>query len=339
MGGMTQPRCETVIWRGIRVCKHSVPKLVAWAKRTGRVYLKGIQGCYSTAIVASGNTHAGGGVYDVEMDGYSRSEAIMSTNEGRQEFLITEDRPWGSADKPNHHIHLIDPECPNLSDAAMKQVEEYRRGETGLVGYDPDTYYRGNKVEMLRRYDNRLDVKAPSTGAHRTYTIPKGGTLGKAAAALGVTVAVLAGFNHISNPDVVRPGTVVTAPPSTYTVPAVTPTAKPTLKPTPSPVVKAKPKPVVKPKPKPVVVVKPVSRAALKAGKTNASVKAYEVALNKRGFLAKRYVDGYYGTATSAGTKALYRSLAKKQPNAGWTKNATVPGPSLLKVLKVKSTR
>jgi hypothetical protein len=86
----------------------------------------------------------------------------------------------------------------------------------------------------------------------------------------------------------------------------------------------------VKPKPKPVVKPKPVSLAALKAGRTNASVKAYETALNKRGFLAKRYVDGYYGTATSAGTKALYRHL-------GWP-SATRPGPGLLKVLALKST-
>jgi hypothetical protein len=306
--------------------------LVAWAKRTGRVYLRIIQGCYHKGLSASAGTHDGGGVYDVEMDGYSRDEAIMSTNEGRKEFLITEDRWWGSNDKPNHHIHLIDPECPNLSQAAMDQVEEYRRGETGLVGNDPDTYYRGNKVEMLRRYDARKGSTS------RTYTISKGGTLGAAAVALGVSLSALVGYNHISNPNVVQPGTVVTAPPATYTAPAKpkpTATAKPVVKAAPKPVSKPKPVVNVKPKPKPApkhAAPKKVSRVALKPGKTNASVKAYETALWKRGYLAKRYVDGYYGTATSAGTKALYRHL-------GWTPNATIPGPGLLQVLHLSVTR
>ena len=331
MGGYSRPRCETVLWRGRRVCKHSVPKLNAWAALTGLVYLKPIQGCYSGSVDASKGTHDGGGVYDIEMDGVGRADRNMSVNKGRTVYLATFGRWWSG----NFHIHLIDPECPDLAPEAEAQMEQFRRGETGLVGVDRDPWDRSTAEEMLRRYDAR-HATAP-----KTYRIPSGGTLGKAAVALGVSLSALVAYNHIPNPNLVQPGTVVTAPPKGYTAPAPKPsTAKPAPKPTSKPVVKPKPKPrpVVKPKPKPLPSVYTPN---LRVGRSGASVVRYEQALraylgaktsNRYGLTAARARDGYYGTATAAATRAAYRRL-------GVTPWATSPGPSLLRTLHLKGTR
>lgn len=340
MGGYTRPRCKTVIWRnGIRVCEHSVAKLNAWAKSLGPdIYCKPIQGCYSGSVNASKGTHDGGGVYDIEMDGYTATQGNFSVNKGRKVLLATFGRWWNG----NHHIHLIDPDCPDLAPEAEDQMEQFRRGETGLVGYDRDIWDRSTATAIMRAYDSRHDVKAPATGTARTYRIPKGGTLGKAAVALGVSVGLLASFNGIKDPNVVRPGQVVTAPPADYKAPkpATKPVAKPAPKPKPKPVAKPKPKPVVKKKPvvKPKAKANTVNRKDLYVGKHGTSVLTYEKALrayigtkkaNTVGLTATRAADRYYGTATAAATKIAYRQL-------GVTPNATSPGPYLLRVLGLK---
>jgi hypothetical protein len=329
MGGFTRTRCETVLWRGRRVCKHSVPKLNAWAALTGAIYLRPIQGCYSTSVGASAGTHDRGGVYDIEADGLSLADYRMVVNAGRKAFLVTFGRWWSG----NHHVHLIDPECPDLAPEAEAQMEQFRRRETGLVGLDLDPWDRSTADAMLRAYDGRA-AKRP-----RTYTIPKGGTLAKAAAALGVALSALVAYNHIPNPNLVQPGTVVTAPPSGYKAPtASTPAQKPASTPKPAP--KPKPKPVVKPKPKPKPLPS-VYTPSLRVGKHGASVVRYERALraylgaktaNRYGLTSKRAADGYYGTATAAATKAAYRRL-------GVTPWATTPGPTLLRTLHLKATR
>lgn len=341
-------RCPTTTWRGVRVCKHSVPKLNAWAKAVGDdIYIKPIQGCYSNSVAASKGTHDGGGVCDVEMDGYSLSQRNRSVNSCRDDGgLIGHGRWW----EDNFHIHLIDPECPDLHETAEDQVEQWRRGETGLVGYDPDQWSTRRKAELLRQYDSRFTLAAPVTGKHRTYRIGKGGTLGAAAAALGVTVAALAGYNHISNPNVVHPGQVVTAPPSGYKPPAPKVSVKPkaTVKPKPAPKPVAKPKPKANPAPKasggfrPIASQRGVYLHLVKPGVGNStSVYRYEQAVRRYlGVYAAKYgltvsvaSDGYYGTATQAATRAVYRDLASKCRNCGWTPNATTPGPALLRVL------
>lgn len=336
MGGMTRTRCETVLWRGRRVCKHSVPKLNAWAALTGLVFLKPIQGCYSSSVGASKGTHDRGGVYDIEADGLSLTEYRMVVNAGRKVGLVTFGRWW----EGNHHVHLIDPACPDLADEAEDQMEQFRHGETGLVGYDPDPWLRSTATAILREYDGR------HASGPRTFRIPKGGTLAKAAAALGVSLSALVAYNHIPNPNVVQPGTVVTAPPPSWTVPAPKPSSSSKPKPAPKPSSKPKPKPKPAPKPKPRPVVKPkplpsVYTSSLRVGGRGTSVVRYEVRLraylgakrsNALGLTAARAWDGYYGTATADATRAAYRRL-------GVTPNATRPGPTLLRTLHLKATR
>jgi hypothetical protein len=177
-------RCATTTWRGKTVCVHSVAKLAAWAAATGSFYIKPIQGCYSTAVAASQNTHAGGGVYDVECDGYSTAEANAVCNAGRRVLLITFGRWWDG----NHHIHLIDPSCPNLDPSAVEQVVQWKRGETGLVGpNDKDTWDRSTFDKIMVLFNNRNNTApAPSkpvtpsidTRMHVDYTMPYQRTAG-----------------------------------------------------------------------------------------------------------------------------------------------------------------
>jgi LysM repeat protein len=312
--------------------------LKAWAALTGAVYLRPIQGCYSPGLDASKGTHDLGGVYDIEADGLSLADFHMLVNTGRSVLLLTFGRWWDG----NHHVHLIDPDCPDLAPLAVAQVEQFRDGETGLAGHaDRDTWNRSTAAAILRAFDNRLDVKAPAPAKHRTFTIPKGGTLGKAAVALGVSVAALASWNRIPDANVVQPGTVVTAPPSGYSAPAPKPSPKPTVaKPKPAPKPKPKPRPVVKPKPKPNSSPG-VYTPSLRVGRSGASVLTYERALraylgaktaNRYGLTAARASDRYFGTATAAATRAAYKRL-------GVTPWATSPGPFLLRTLHLKATR
>jgi LysM repeat protein len=308
--------------------------LTAWAALTGSIYLQPIQGCYSGSVTASKGTHDGGGVYDIEADGLSLTDYRMVVNAGRKAGLVTFGRWWTG----NHHVHLIDPECPDLAPEAEDQMEQYRRGETGLVGYDPDPWNRTNAPVLLRQYDAR------HASGPKTYTIPKGGTLGKAAVALGVALSALVAYNHIPDPNLVQPGTVVTAPPKGYTAPAPKPsTAKPAPKPStakPAPKPKPKPRPVVKPKPKPKPLPS-VYTPSLRVGRSGASVLTYERALraylgaktaNRYGLTAARASDRYFGTATATATRAAYKRL-------GVTPWATSPGPFLLRTLHLKATR
>lgn len=349
MGGTSSPRCETALWRGHLVCKHSIPKLEAWAKATGHVLVQPIQGCYHPGLGASAGTHDRGGVYDIEMDGYSFADFNATVNHGRHVELVTFGRWW----EGNHHIHLLDPACPDLAPSAEDQMEQFRRGETGLVGADRDPWDRSTVAAIMKTYDARHNVKPASTGGvHRapsSYTIPKGGTLGAAAVILGASVGALASWNHIPNANVVHAGQVITAPPSSYKAPAPTsspkPSPKPAPKPSPKPAPKASSKPAPKPSSKPKPVAKPASksnavdRRLLYVGKHGASVYTYEPALrayvgastaNRFGLTAARAADGYFGTATAAATRAAYQRL-------GVTPYATSPGPFLLRVLHLRA--
>jgi len=167
-------RCATTTWRGVTVCVHSVAKLNAWASATGSIYIKPIQGCYSTAVAASTGTHAGGGVYDIEMDPYSISQGNWCVDQGRKLNLVTFGRWWNG----NHHIHLLDPACPTMSPEAEDQMVQFGNGETGLVGIDKDPWDRRSAAAIMKLYANRnsaptpAPAPAPVPGAKVDYTVP-----------------------------------------------------------------------------------------------------------------------------------------------------------------------
>ncbi len=96
------------------------------------------QGSYSTSDPTSAGTHAGGGVVDVNVDGWSAAHRrtvagvlrsvgfaawVRSPNEG--------DWPW--------HIHAVAISDPDLAPEAQAQVGDYYLGRNGLKNNGPDT--------------------------------------------------------------------------------------------------------------------------------------------------------------------------------------------------------
>jgi peptidoglycan hydrolase-like protein with peptidoglycan-binding domain len=149
--------CETVLWRGALVCKHSVHKLEAAARLTGANFLlRIIQGSYSTRIKESVGTHAAGGVTDEELDGHSWSTAVMVDRVFRSVLLLHWIRWWLN----NHHGHAIDPECPNLAPAAVAQCIEFGKGGDGLVGDNPDPGDRTYAKQIYALFLQRRSVPA-----------------------------------------------------------------------------------------------------------------------------------------------------------------------------------
>lgn len=145
-------RCEAVLWRGAFICKHSVYKHEAVAKNTGAsFYYKLIQGSYSTLIKQSVGTHALGGVTDHELDGTSWVTAVMTDRVIRATMLLDWIRWWTG----NHHGHVLDPECPNLSPEAIAQFIEFGKGGDGLVGDAKDPGDRTNAAKIVALFNQR----------------------------------------------------------------------------------------------------------------------------------------------------------------------------------------
>jgi GH25 family lysozyme M1 (1,4-beta-N-acetylmuramidase)/LysM repeat protein len=75
----------------------------------------------------------------------------------------------------------------------------------------------------------------PPAGRPRTVTVRAGMTLSGIALILGSSVTALAHYNHISDPNVIRPGQVISAPPVAPVKPKPKPAPKPKPKPKPAP--------------------------------------------------------------------------------------------------------
>lgn len=163
---MTAP-CIRAVWRGVTVCAHSIPKYDAWAAGSGQaVLIDPIQGSFTTGNAQSANTHAGGGAIDVELDGYSLTEASTTETAGRTAGLLTWARIWDG----NHHIHGLDPDCPDLSPAACDQFESFRAGHDGLAARGKDTGSRTHAAAILAAFDNRKKATVSTAYGYKYET-------------------------------------------------------------------------------------------------------------------------------------------------------------------------
>jgi peptidoglycan hydrolase-like protein with peptidoglycan-binding domain len=160
--GLTQvrkPACLRVLWRGVVVCSHMVPRLNAWAESTGdAVLIWPLAGCgsYQTSTKASAGTHAGGGAVDVNANPHSPLQRTMVITNARKVGLqIGWFRAYRSGVWTNHY-HVLDPNCPQLASVAAAQCVECFNGGDGLVGTKPDDGYRGNITQLKTIFANRL---------------------------------------------------------------------------------------------------------------------------------------------------------------------------------------
>jgi LysM repeat protein len=314
----------------------------------GDKYLQGIPyfGSWQDGSTASGSIGAGGGHIDLNLVGYSKAQRELAQAIYREVGFLAmirtpdiwseEKQRWYHFDW-QAHLHMVMKDCPHRTSLAKSQVTQWQKyAADGLtVTPDLDNGPRGFVWQTWDEYKARNGGTTKPASPVYTYVVKKGDTLGKIAAAVGVSVTVLVGANGaISNPNVITPGQVIV-------VPKPVPSAVPTVK-APAPSAPSKPapkpptsKPVAKPAAAAPVVLTKWSEKYLHAGARNRTVVSYEKALaaylgtakaRSVGLTGSVVTDGYYGTATSAATRLAYRKL-------GVTPNATEPGPTLLRVL------
>lgn len=146
--------CIRTTYRGVTICKHSLPKYQKLAAVIGSgIYLRPIQGSYSTSVNASAGTHAGGGAMDIELDGHTFTTARMVETKARDECDLLMWVRWWSG---NHHGHILDPQCPNLSSTAAAQFVLFGKGYDGLIGNTADTGSRLNANRLMILFNARF---------------------------------------------------------------------------------------------------------------------------------------------------------------------------------------
>lgn len=112
------------------------------------------QGSYSTSDPTSAGTHAGGGVVDINVDGWSAARRRSVTGALRSIGFAAWLRSPSEGNWP-WHIHAVAISDPDLSPEAQAQVGDYYRGRNGLKNDLPDTGPAGPKVtweDYLRQH-------------------------------------------------------------------------------------------------------------------------------------------------------------------------------------------
>jgi hypothetical protein len=143
-----RPAYEHTTWHGKTVSARSKFILEQIEKKLG-FDLYCFQGSFSTAVQQSGNTHAESGAVDVSIcpagSSTAKADLIVKTFRefGWAAWHRTPDQGnWG------HHVHAVDSGDQHLSDAAQRQVTEYRQGYNGLVGDGRDD---GPRITLVAR--------------------------------------------------------------------------------------------------------------------------------------------------------------------------------------------
>jgi len=132
------------MWRGIPVCSCLLPLLNDLASGTPTLpRIIPTQGSWSTSVSASAQTHAGGGVLDISLRGWSSAQVWALLVACRQRGLVAWHRTALQGFTP--HVHAVMDGCPHLSGrdrpvagTAAWQVAEYRAGRNGLAGRGRD---------------------------------------------------------------------------------------------------------------------------------------------------------------------------------------------------------
>ena len=97
------------------------------------------QGSNSTAVSASGNTHAGEGVLDFRTVPLTRKQKLDQLIASRRVGFAGWIRPYVK-DLWGEHEHAVAVGHPGLSPAAQRQVAAYLRGRDGLAGDRKDPH-------------------------------------------------------------------------------------------------------------------------------------------------------------------------------------------------------
>lgn len=156
-------RCN---FRGREMDYETVAFLLAMEAELGYT-LTIAQGCYSTAVAASGNTHAGGGTIDLAPWDFERkvkvARSLGAAAWHRTELWRNGVRIWPE------HIHFVIRKHPTLSGAAAEQVMffDQKPRKNGLAGEPVDP----NQFPPRPTPTFRYPPKAPPTPTFRAVSL------------------------------------------------------------------------------------------------------------------------------------------------------------------------
>ena len=171
-----------VTWRGITTDAVTAKMLGEAARIVGDdIYLRPIQGSYTSSNENSGGTHDGGGVVDIGCSNLTSEQAKRVETTLRKVGCAAWWRPatsyWAS------HVHAVRQDCRDLSSAARTQVGDYRAGfngipiggrttrDTGTRAYVDVTWgaYVPEEDIMATRDEMRADMRAIVRDELRDY--------------------------------------------------------------------------------------------------------------------------------------------------------------------------
>lgn len=123
---------DRTTWRGKSLDYYTIKILQAAEALSGQM-VQITQGSYSTAVAASGSTHAGGGVFDLHWPGGIMGNQLVAALRAAGAAAwhrLPSQGPWP------HHIHGVAIGDPTESASAQAQVRDYLNGGNGLGGKD-----------------------------------------------------------------------------------------------------------------------------------------------------------------------------------------------------------
>lgn len=169
-------------FRGADVDPLTYDFLVDLAANSGSIYIDPIDGYGSyRSNESSAGTDTGGGHVDINAVNMTDAEArfVETLARMRGGCAFFRPRTWYSPSRQRwitpgwqRHVHVLLMGVPDLSDAALAQIREYKAGGDGLVGSDPDT---GNRNYINMTWQKYLAIKeAEEVSAQDVWSFPMG---------------------------------------------------------------------------------------------------------------------------------------------------------------------
>ena len=117
------------------------------------------QGSYSTTVSASGGTHDGGGVVDINVSGWNYTTIWNVLKAGRSMGGVA----WYRTPSQGfaYHIHMLRADCTDLSPAARAQNVQYLNGQNGLANHGTDDGPLGYVGMTWAKYNGTTAYRPP----------------------------------------------------------------------------------------------------------------------------------------------------------------------------------
>lgn len=166
MGGSTPARpsgvpSSAVYWRGFWFDVQTRDMLVELARISGSIYVRPLQGCWSTETANSAGTHARACVVDLDCEHLSDADAerleYLWRSMGGFGWFRPRTSPTGYVYGWQRHAHLAHPDG-DMSSGLRDQWDDYLADRNGLANNGPDTGTRAYVGMTWARYREEHDV-------------------------------------------------------------------------------------------------------------------------------------------------------------------------------------